>query len=335
MRNKKIELTEEIGGYFGLSLPDHGDSFSGMYKFQSARAALNAVLEFTGIKRVILPAYICGSVPRSLMDFGVTVEEYYLDDSFYPQNIPEVIPDGCVFLYVNYFGLCRNNIERLLKVVPANKLIVDNSQALFSPPTAALATIYSVRKFLGVPDGGLLATSGLDIRLPANEDIESLARMKHLLLRTAYSAREGYADYLESEKTLNNATPLRMSRLTRRLLASIEIEPVKKQRRENFLALAENLDNYNNYDWALDTDSVPFCYPLILDRDVDLLKSKLATKDIFIPTYWPDVKVATAKRSIEYRLKHRCLAVPCDQRYSRETMVQLAGMLISIIENTE
>jgi len=335
MRSKSVEYPNEVGGYFGLALPDHGDSFPEMLKYQSARAALQAVLESAGIKRIILPAYICGCVPMSLIDSGVAVETYYLDDSLYPLNLPDVITDESVFLYVNYFGLCQSNVDRLLKAIPSDKLIIDNSQALFAPPTAALATIYSVRKFLSVPDGGLLATSGLDIKLPENEDMESMGRMKHLLLRMAYSAREGYSDYLDSEKSLNNAKPLRMSRLSKRLLASIDMEQVKKQRQENFLVLAAELDRYNTFKWVLGTESVPLCYPLVLDGDVGCLRRDLAAQDIFIPTYWPDAKTPSSQRSVEHRLIHHCLAVPCDQRYSRETITRLAGTLVSSIEKAK
>ena len=63
-----------------------------------------------------------------------------------------MLPEDCDVLYVNYFGLCDENVERLLQEVPKEKLIIDNSQALFALPSNAMATIYSIRKFIGVPD---------------------------------------------------------------------------------------------------------------------------------------------------------------------------------------
>jgi hypothetical protein len=143
--------------------------------------------------------------------------------------LPDPFPEKCLLLYVNYFGLCEANIARLLQNVPCTQLIIDNSQALFALPTNALANIYSPRKFVGVPDGGLLVSSGLEIKTPKDEDTESINRMRHMLLRTAYTARDGYLYYLESEKALSNTKPLRMSCLTKRILASIDMAMVKRQ----------------------------------------------------------------------------------------------------------
>ena len=329
MSNMGIKFSTGIGGYFGLELPYYGDPFPNTYKFQSGRAALRAALECAGIKQVWLPAYICDSVIQAVKDSGATAKTYLLDDLLYPKDLPCFTVDNCVLLYVNYFALCQENVNRLLQEIPNQQLIIDNSQALFSPDSRALATIYSVRKFVGVPDGGLLAVSDLDIKEPENEDNDSIGRMKHLLIRMAYSAPDGYSDYVNSEITLSNSKPLRMSCLTKRLLASIDMKRVKKRRRDNFSELAALLDKHNLHKLAIGKDSVPLCYPLFVNYDVDNLKKYLRSKDIFIPTYWPDVKKRAVYKTIEYRLVHNCLAIPCDQRYSTIQMADLADMILS------
>ena len=324
----------EIGGYFGLELPDHGDAFPDAIKFQSARAALRAVVECAEIARVLMPAYICDSVIQAVIDAGAVVQTYWLDDSLYPKDLPDPLPEKGTLLYVNYFGLCEANIGRLLQDIPHNQLIIDNSQALLMRPANGLATIYSPRKFVGVPDGGLLVTSGLEIKVPEHEDRGSLGRMRHLLSRTAYAAQDGYHDYLESENSLSNTRPLTMSRLTRRILAGIDMTMVRRRRRENFIALAGRLDKYNSHKWELDLDAVPLCYPLIVGWDVQHLKKTLLGKGIYIGTYWPDVKPRVVD-GIEHRLANYCLTVPCDQRYSPEQMFCLADEIVSGLDNTE
>ena len=331
MHNNSFDSLTEVGGYFGLDLPTYGDPFPDTLKFQSARAALHAVLEFAGIKRVLLPGYICNNVVKSVLDSGAEVETYFLDDTLYPQDLPTAIPEESVVIYVNYFGLCQNNIDRLLQAVPPKQLIIDNSQALFAKPANVLATIYSLRKYIGVPDGGLLLTS-LEIKMPENEDTGSLDRMRHLLLRMAYPARTGYSSFLESEKSLNDTKPLKMSRLTNRILSSINMNEVKQRRRENFFVLAAQLDKLNEYKWSIGSDSVPLCYPLIVDKSVDLLKQRLISKGIFIPTYWPEVISKTGNKTIEYRLLHCSLFIPCDQRYTTRQMNTLAGIITACLE---
>ena len=108
------ESLTEIGGYFGLDLPNYGDLYPDAIKFQSARAAIRAVLECNGITRVMMPAYICDSIIKAAVDAGVEVETYDLDEYLYPKNLPCKLPDHCAFIYVNYFGLSQQNINRLI-----------------------------------------------------------------------------------------------------------------------------------------------------------------------------------------------------------------------------
>lgn len=162
--SNSIDSLTEIGGYFELDLPEHGDPFSNTLKFQSARAALRAVLESTDVSQVLLPIYICDAVVQAVIDSGAVVNPYFLDNSLYPKILPNPLPEKSVLLYVNYFGLCDVNIERLSQCIPKKQLIIDNSQALFSLPINALATIYSIRKYLGVPDGGLLISKCLRLK---------------------------------------------------------------------------------------------------------------------------------------------------------------------------
>ena len=66
MYSNNINQLIEIGGYFGLDLPNYGDPFPTTLKFQSGRAALRAVLEYTNIEQVFLPIYICDTVSRAV-----------------------------------------------------------------------------------------------------------------------------------------------------------------------------------------------------------------------------------------------------------------------------
>jgi hypothetical protein len=101
-----VEALPEIGGYFGLDLPDHGDAFPVAMKLQSGRAALRIAIESAQIARVLVPAYICDSVIQAVVDAGAMAETYRLDDSFYPEGPPGLFRDKTALLYVNYFGLC-------------------------------------------------------------------------------------------------------------------------------------------------------------------------------------------------------------------------------------
>lgn len=325
----------EIGGYFGLDLPNYADLYPDAIKFQSARAAIRAVLECNEITRVMMPAYICESIIKSAIDAGVEVETYDLDELLYPENLPRILPDKCVFLYVNYFGLCQQNINRLLEVLPRDRLIIDNSQALFAPHSDVLATIYSPRKFVGLPDGGLLMASPLlNITPPVNEDLGSIERMRYLFVRMAYSAQDGYEYFQQARNSLQDTLPLAMSRLTRRLMKSIRWDQVSQRRRENYSVIAEMMVGINDMHWTLGEEQVPLCYPLTLRGcDMTEIKSELAAQNIFIATYWPDALPRIKHGSLEAALLKETLFLPIDQRLDEVQVASVGRLVLKLTSN--
>ena len=323
----------EIGGYFELDLPCHPDLHPDAMHFQSGRAAIRAVIEHAGIRRVWLPSYVCNSVISAVSDSGAAAEHYALDETLYPKDLPRALPERSAVLYVDYFGLCRNNVDRLLAEYPAERLIIDNSQALFAPHRDVLATVYSPRKFAGVPDGGLLKTSGIKPVEPAEEDSGSFERMRSLLLRMAYSAREGYADFQQIGVSLRDTQPKRMSRLTQRLMKSIQWDEVAQCRRENFSVLARKLDAINERRWLPGEHDVPMCYPLTLsNRDIGRIRSVLAGENVFVPVYWQDAVPRIKQGTIEASLIEQTLFLPCDQRMDAGQSAMLGTRVLGLCE---
>jgi hypothetical protein len=308
--------TPEIGGFFELALPDFGDPFpSSFLKFQSARSALRALLESSGFERILLPAYICDSVIRAVSDAGRTPVFYRLDERLAPVA-PIVVPEDTALLCVNYFGLCDSIVAEIEGDVAPSQLIIDNTQALFAPDSGAFGSIYSPRKFVGLPDGGLLVARDPVIAMPAIEDHGSMTRMEHLLVRMAGTARDGYSSFLASNHSLEDTRPLRMSHLTNRLLRSIDTHAVKSRRRANFARLATAFDPINARRWTLGPACVPLCYPLVVEEDVTDIRKMLADSNIYIPTYWEDARQRIEDGSVEKIMLDNCLALPCDQRYT-------------------
>lgn len=326
------ESSADIGGYFGFDLPNFGDLYPDAIKLQSARAAVRAVLECNGITRVMMPAYICDSIIKAAVDAGVTVETYCLDESLYPIDLPNLLPHECAFIYVNYFGLCQKNVARLQERIPSSRLIIDNSQALFAAHGDALASVYSPRKFVGLPDGGLLmASPSLRITPPAEEDFQSIERMRYLLIRAAHSAREGYADFQKARNSLNDNSPKGMSRLTRYLIKSIQWDEVVKRRRENYSLMAQMMDAVNHMRWTLGDNDVPLCYPLTLRGcRIEEIKAELLARNIFVATYWLDALPRVKANSSEAMLIKETLFLPIDQRLDRAQVESVGSLVLKL-----
>ena len=317
-----------MGGYFELELPQGRDlPHVGLTRFQSARAAFLALLRAGKPKKVWMPRYICNAMVAPLERAGIECLWYELSDEL-RVDAEVKLGDGDWLLYVNYFGLCDTNVAELLKRFPPDQVVLDYSQSFFAPPSeVALATIYSPRKFFGVPDGGLLH-SRISVRQPEVADAHSLERTTHLMQRLADTPESGYAAYQRAEESLLDCEPMRMSWLTERILSSIDFAATSKRRCENMQFLHERLHTVNQFPIGTQLTSVPLCYPFMTGNEE--LRSRLIANRVFVATYWPD---AIGRVSTQWadKMVRNLLPLPIDQRYSRADMDQLASMVLDNI----
>lgn len=312
-----LSQSEAVGGYFELELPDgNGQYYPEALKYQSARSAFYALLMHYKPKKVWMPYYICDSMLAPLDAAGILVSFYSMNADFSIKDAVE-LGDKDLLLYVNYFGLCSKIEDELLEKFDPEKLILDHSQAFFEQPKNCLATIYSPRKFFGVPDGGLLITS-LDIKDPEHIDQDSIHRAKHLLLRLAGEPEDGYEAYQQAEESLKSLEPKRMSLLTERMLSSIDYEAVKVARENNFRALHAILAEKNYIDLEFNNVVGPMVYPYMPASSAKSLKSDLIKQRWFIATYWPECERRIDSECFESVLLSNLMALPIDQRYKME-----------------
>ncbi|HPJ82040.1 MAG TPA: hypothetical protein PL103_07485 [Saccharofermentans sp.] len=260
-------------------------------------------------KKVLLPRYICNSVLEPIEKLGLNYEFYSIGKSLLP-TITNHDDDTCMII-VNYFGLLDNGIADIAK---ANvNVIVDNSQAFFSKPLDGVDTVYSPRKFFGVPDGAYLCSS-ISCKMHIEEDI-SYEKSIHLLKRIDLSPEEGFLDFREAQKALSFQPIRRMSKLTQALLSSIDYEFARKRRNENFFFLHENLRDKNELTALIESNAIdgPMVYPF-MTRDPSLRK-KLHNNRIYVATYWNDVFERADENSLEWQLTKYMIPLPIDQRY--------------------
>lgn len=315
-----------IGGYFELELPDnHSLPYSGSIRFQSARAAFLSLLRAVRPQRVWIPKYICNAMICPLSQENIECIWYDLNDQLDVDDNVKTYP-GDWLLYVNYFGICNDHIPKLFHRFQSAKIVLDYSQSFFTPPAdKALATIYSPRKFLGIPDGGLLITRA-SISLPETQDTHSIQRATHLMRRLADSPEAGYAKFKRAEDSLADFEPKRMSKLTERLLSSVDFHRTSMRRSENFFYLHERLGDQNRLPINISQSAAPLCYPYVCTDSG--LRSELISNKIFVPTYWHDAINRVSRDWAEKMIRY-LLPLPIDQRYDTNDM----SRLVSIIAN--
>lgn len=314
-----------IGGYFELELPSRqGVPHEGVMYFQSARASFLALLREVRPERVWMPKYICDSMLGPLELAGVECAWYDLDERLHAKNI--AFHENDLVLYVNYFGLCGSGVQEILESLPPDRVVLDFSQSFFAHPFKhALATIYSPRKFFGVPDGGLLYSPHVKISDPEEVDVFSLHRVKHLILRLAGAVEEGYLAYQEAEKSIDqDVEPKSMSVLTRKILNSIDYGNIAEKRSRNFSMLSEALGNRLLLRGS--GGEVPLCFPYVA-KDGDALRRYLMENRVYVPTYWTEAVRRLAPEQAEALVKN-LVPLPIDQRLSKSDIERLSCLVL-------
>jgi hypothetical protein len=314
---------KEIGGYFGLEL-SAGDHFhSSALRFNSGRGALEYIVKARDIKKIHMPFFTCSAIRERLAKLSVEIQPYYINEAleFEVENFDE----SDAIIYINYFGLKTEFVKFIS--TKFNRLIIDNAQAFFEKPIVGVDTLYSPRKFFGVPDGGYLVTDKF-----LSGDIErdlSSSRASHLLERIDISAEEGYQSFLDSERVLGLEALKKMSRLTESLLASVNYQKVRETRMRNFRFLHNALSKDNELESSINFEIIdaPMIYPLLTKKDG--LRSALIEKRIYIPSYWPNVLDYTKLGDWEFYLAKHLIPLPIDQRYSPKDL----GRVVSIVKS--
>ncbi len=318
-------MKREIGGYFELEL-SRKEPFPHMEGvcLNSGRNALEYVLiSLPNVKRLWIPYFTCEVVLEPLKKLQIPYSFYHVNENLEIQEEISLNVDEYI-LVTNYFGIKDTYVEKL-SVLYNERLIVDNAQAFFCRPICGTYTIYSPRKFVGVPDGGIAVVSdGIEVN---NFSIDySYGRCSHLLKRYDLGASGGYADFKDNSHLLSNQPIKRMSGLTKTLLFNIDFSTVKKHRLENFSYLHRELCDTNLLKIpSLENLTCPMVYPYYTD-DVSL-RSRLIANKVFVATYWPNVLEWCELDSLEYKLTKNVIPLPIDQRYGRNEMDYILNII--------
>ena len=315
---------KEIGGYLELE-HFHGKMLHGDgIKVDCGRSGLSYLIEAKKISRVLIPSFMCEAVFGLCKRYDVAMDFYEVGYDLKPKGIR--LQEGEYLYLVNYYGqLSADEIKGYLEKY--KKVIVDNTQAYFDDPVEGVETIYTCRKYFGVPDGGILYTdSKLKREIPRSESFD---QMQYLLGRFERTASEFYEQSTFNNDRFDGQPTLRMSKLTENLLCGIDYEFIKNRREENFTYLDNLFRDRNRL--TLNLPAGPFCYPLMVtDKALDIRKA-LAKEKIYIPVLWPNVVKDSTAATMDYDLAMNILPLPCDQRYRLDDMKYMAYKIISLL----
>ncbi len=314
---------KEIGGYFGLEEFAGREYHQDLVAVNSARNALLYILKARKVKKLYIPYFLCDTVAELCKRERFPYEEYGIGSDFLPV-FDRPLEDGAWLYVVNFYGQISN--EKFFQLKNRwDRLIVDNVQAFFQRPVPNVDTVYSCRKFFGVPDGGYAACG---VALPEELPVDSSKdRMKHILGRFEGIGSEYYMDFQNNDEGFYTLELRSMSRLTHNILRAVDYDVVRRRRNENYARLEAALGQRNRLQ--LTAPDGPYCYPFYCE-DGMAVKKQLAQKKIYVPTLWPNV-MDLGNWPMETDYAQNILPLPVDQRYTQEDMLRILSELDKLI----
>lgn len=318
----------EIGSFIELQFKKGLEWHKGetdIARLNTARQGIWHAFRVTGCKCIWIPIYQCDSIRETFEQHGVDVKFYHQDRNFNPTDL-RAMDDEAVLL-CNYYGIMSQERMRILAQTFKHP-IVDCAQAFFCKPVEGALTVYSCRKFVGVPDGCYVV--GKDAHLYTEEypQCYSSDTAAFLLMRIEYGCEgKGYEARGKNEDRIDHEDCMRMSKLTRTILDGTDYEEIVQKRRENFAYMHEQLADINQIDptFFMDEDTVPMVYPLVVEDD-NLIQKLYAAKH-FQGHWWSYICDEQPEDSFEHWISRYVIPITIDQRYGREELDYLVSVI--------
>ncbi len=339
-----------IGGFFGLErAPDaprtDGGALAtwsrgedGWIGFHNARSAFAHLLRSLRPGSVWLPRYLCADMRDAVTAVpGLRLRVYDVDPALRlaDANLAQDLGAGDLVVAVGYFGapVCSALSELAAQRADVT-WVEDRAQTLVLDDKAALPEawrLYSLRKILGVADGGLLfgPVAGLDVVAwrdpPASHGDAARARSAAATRDDLVAAYRRYQEIEAAHQPGSEA----MSVDTRQRLQSFDVDALAERRRLNFSVLDQRLqDVAAPLAERLRGVRAPFGYPVSVPDKRDQVAQRLAADGCFCAVHWralvEDDPPATASRE----LSRTMLTLPVDHRYDGPAMEHLADCVL-------
>ena len=327
-----------IGGFFELQPPNDAgrgllDAWLGRHRayalFENARSAIFHVLKSHAADRVWLPAYLCEVVADASRRAGAQIAYFPLGDTLEPDIgfLAKHLRAGDFCLALDYFGRDPGHEFRQFVAGRADVHWIEDRAHAWSTGLAPWGrwVVYSPRKLIGVPDGGVLIdTHGTDPAARHARASGSAAFVHAALGR--FEDRDGSRNALWHAASVRHERAMRigmrpMSRISETILRGVDASALARRRRANYRLLQAHLG-----EMALFGDAsarwVPSGFPLRL-QGAERLWKRLCAQGIFAQRHWARLPSPPRAFAREHRLARELVTLPCDHRYGTPEMMRI------------
>ncbi|MFL6464665.1 MAG: hypothetical protein ACJ73N_09690 [Bryobacteraceae bacterium] len=330
-----------IGGVFGFECPalsNNGVSlpFAGAHDqvqyFLNFRCALKVLCDAQRPRAAWLPSYLCEALLRPFTHNQIPIHYYPVDSSLKTVNhdwIEELHP-GDLVIVIHYFGFANSSFPAARVASKGALLVEDASQALFLPQqfSESACIVYSPRKFLPVPEMGVMAS-----RSDTGTEAAMLAAPPDHWWKSAIAMMQKRRDFdlvggnnewfslfqqVESQFPLGSYAPSDLSKML--LTCGTDYEHIRARRRENYFRLREKLEGYAMFS-HMGENTIPLGFPVLVDpRRRDGILRRLYEKRIYPPVHWRINGIVPPEFCASHTVSNSIMTLICDQRYTLEDM---------------
>lgn len=337
----------ELGSEYSLSLSDLHTVDDNMFRYlkeynciytDSGRSALKMLV--AGMKRVLLPEYICESVINCFDKENVVFYKITENCGIVESDVINKMVNGIDALFImHYFGKVqsRDVLDKIHRVANEKGIVIieDTTQSLFSSTkTIGDYMIASLRKWFPIPKGGVLYSKKTlpgAVHLKKSDDNERIVAMvlKDLYLNGEVECNTVYRRiFSETEKRIDmSVKPELLSDVSRWLLSCFSVNQIIKKRKSNYMYLKEALGKIGVESVCnINREECPFVFPIrITNRD--MLRQYLITQRIYCAVHWPFDGYQINSRVQAFSNARELISLPIDQRYGMTEMDYLIETL--------
>jgi len=302
----------------------------------TARSAVKLLVRALRPPTVWLPSYICDVVIDAAREPGVRLRFYAVDHSL---KIPDndwlaEIQAGDMVIFADYFGFDTWSWHGVEARGRGARVVEDACQAMLNEDFSSHSDyiIFSPRKFIGVPDGGVLLagknTELPDADFPAPPAQWLLQATRASILRSEfdrYGGERSWFKMFQSTEANGPMEPCRMSDLSAAILRIVDWATIKRRRRRNYEFLLSELGELAIFP-NLPHDVVPLGFPIRV-RNRNQVRQSLFNERIYPAVHWEIVDLIPAEFIASHRLAREIMTLPSDQRYGRDDLKRMVAIL--------
>lgn len=330
----EVKLVEtdlrEYGGCLPLENRSVGNNpYIDMDKIElnCGRAGIYMSLLLNDADTLWIPYYICPTIGEYLDNRGIKVKYYNIDRNYLP--LVPLLHSNEMILWPVYYGCMFNEIKTSIIECYGERLILDCTQALFlMPDDERPYYVYSIRKFLGVPEGGYLIKHGIENNKIKLERFSNRYDWDYLKECTSKGSNAVYESYKTNEERMKLKESYIEER-THDYLNEIDWGSIKEKRKQNFVYLHKQLKSINRLKIDYEAES-PFMYPLYVEAD--MLRPYLINRKIYVPQWWKSVLKNRKALVHEKALARYIIPIPIDQRYGISDMEKIAKIVLEKVK---